>query len=106
MVEITLTSAGTVACVVICGIACIYFGGKALSLVIEWLSRQWYYSYAQISFIYEPESEENAETAEAGVSSSFSPDPFDDDDDYYDDEDNFGGRQRIGFGFNEEANPS
>ena len=95
LVEVTLSTAGTIVAISICGIAIIHFGAQALCVFLDWLVDQWYYAFAQISFIYESEAEQAAEIAE--VSASYmSPDPFDDDDDYYDNEDNFASKSKVG----------
>ena len=98
VIEITLTAAGTVACVTVLCLMFIQFGAQTISSVINWLSRQWFFAFAQIRYttVDEPELQSTQKAASQQSVAPGNSDDDDDDDDYYDNDSNFGGRQRIG----------
>ena len=94
LIEISVSSACAIVVLVICGVAAVHFGAMLLCTLFDWLTDQWFYLSAQLSFIYESDVELDMD--EVACSSYNAPDPFDDDDDYWDDESNFGGTQKVG----------
>ena len=61
LIEITLTAAGTVACVTIFGLMCIQLGAPILCDVLNWLSRQWFFEFSRIVYKTAPEKEQKIE---------------------------------------------
>lgn len=101
-IAVTVTAVGVItAVVIIVGVAIVsYYVVKALWEVGAWLADLTCYAWAEITYFFEDEISERAESVEVAAQAA-TRDPFDDydddyDDDYYDDDNNFGGRQKVG----------
>ncbi len=65
LVEITVTTAGTVALLTVCGIALWINGTLLLASFLEWIYDQWYYANIEFSVNQEPQQEEKESQEDA-----------------------------------------